>query len=61
MRDVRGLSDWLRSLHSEQTRAARSPSPGGLLTAPPAAVETTLISQAVVLALEEKVVPIVIR
>jgi len=61
--DVRGLSDWLHSLHASRSRGEAITAPGAaLLTAPPAAGKTTLISQAVVLALDRaELVPIVIK
>jgi hypothetical protein len=63
VRDVRGLSDWLHSLHASRSRGEAITAPGAaLLTAPPAAGKTTLISQAVVLALDRaELVPIVIK
>ena len=63
VRDVRGLSDWLHSLHAARSRGEAVAAPGAaLLTAPPAAGKTTLISQAVVLALDRaELVPIVIK
>jgi Ran GTPase-activating protein (RanGAP) involved in mRNA processing and transport len=61
--DVRGLSDWLHSLHASRSLGEAITAPGAaLLTAPPAAGKTTLISQAVVLALDNAdLVPIVIK
>jgi hypothetical protein len=61
--DVRGLSDWLHSLHASRSLGEAITAPGAaLLTAPPAAGKTTLISQAVVLALDRaELVPIVIK
>jgi Ran GTPase-activating protein (RanGAP) involved in mRNA processing and transport len=61
--DVRGLSDWLHSLHAARRLGEAITAPGAaLLTAPPAAGKTTLISQAVVLALDRaELVPIVIK
>jgi len=61
--DVRGLSDWLHSLHAARSLGEAITAPGAaLLTAPPAAGKTTLISQAVVLALDRaEMVPIVIK
>ena len=61
--DVRGLSEWLHSLHAARLDGKdTSEVAATLLTAPPAAGKTTLISQAVVLALESgKLVPIVIK
>jgi hypothetical protein len=63
VRDVRGLSDWLHSLHASRRLGEATTAPGAaLLTAPPAAGKTTLISQAVVLALNRaELVPIVIK
>jgi len=63
VRDVHGLSDWLHSLHASQSLGEAITAPGAaLLTAPPAAGKTTLISQAVVLALDRaELVPIVIK
>ena len=63
VRDVRGLSDWLHSLHAARSLGEAITAPGAaLLTAPPAAGKTTLISQAVVLALDRaELVPIVIK
>jgi Ran GTPase-activating protein (RanGAP) involved in mRNA processing and transport len=63
VRDVRGLSDWLHSLHASRSRGEAIAAPGAaLLTAPPAAGKTTLINQAVVLALDRaELVPIVIK
>jgi Ran GTPase-activating protein (RanGAP) involved in mRNA processing and transport len=61
--DVRGLSDWLHSLHAARSLGEAITAPGAaLLTAPPAAGKTTLISQVVVLALDRaELVPIVIK
>jgi hypothetical protein len=61
--DVRGLSDWLHSLHASRSLGEAITAPGAaLLTAPPAAGKTTLISQVVVLALDRaELVPIVIK
>mgnify|MGYP000894950872 FL=1 len=63
VRDVRSLSDWLHSLHASRSLGEAITAPGAaLLTAPPAAGKTTLISQAVVLALDRaELVPIVIK
>ncbi|KOO27955.1 hypothetical protein Ctob_003240, partial [Chrysochromulina tobinii] len=63
VRDVRGLSDWLHSLHAARSLGEAITAPGAaLLTAPPAAGKTTLISQVVVLALDcAELVPIVIK
>ena len=63
VRDVRGLSDWLHSLHAARSHGETITAPGAaLLTAPPAAGKTTLISQAVLLALDRaELVPIVIK
>ncbi|KOO26799.1 hypothetical protein Ctob_001341, partial [Chrysochromulina tobinii] len=63
LRGVHGLSDWLHSLHAVRRRGEAITAPGAaLLTAPPAAGKTTLISQAVVLALNcAELVPIVIK
>jgi hypothetical protein len=63
VRDVRGLSDWLHSLHASRSLGEAITFPGAaLLTAPPAAGKTTLISQAVVLAIDRaELVPIVIK
>jgi hypothetical protein len=63
VRDVRGLSDWLHSLHAARSRGEAITALGAaLLTAPPAAGKTTLISQAVVLALDRaELLPIVIK
>jgi hypothetical protein len=63
VRDVRGLSDWLHSLHASRSLGDAITDPeAALLTAPPAAGKTTLISQAVVLALDRaELVPIVIK
>ena len=61
--DVRGLSSWLHSLHAARLDGKGvSEVAAALLTAPPAAGKTTLISQTVVLALERsELVPIVIK
>jgi hypothetical protein len=64
VRDVRGLSDWLHSLHAARSlgEAITDLGAAALLTAPPAAGKTTLISQAVVLTLDRaELVPIVIK
>jgi hypothetical protein len=63
VRDVRGLSEWLHALHSARSAGEAVGAPGAaLLTAPPASGKTTLISQAVVLALDRaELVPIVIK
>ena len=63
VRDVRGLSAWLHLLHAARGGGAATDATGAvLLTAPPAAGKTTLISQAVVLALKKaELVPIVIK
>jgi Ran GTPase-activating protein (RanGAP) involved in mRNA processing and transport len=61
--DVHGLSDWLHSLHASRSLGEAITAPGAaLLTAPPAAGKTTLLSQAVVLALNRaELVPIAIK
>ena len=61
--DVRGLSSWLRGLLTTRRSGAAADVPStALLTAPPAAGKTTLISQAVMLALDEPdCVPIVVK
>ena len=63
VRDVHGLSEWLHSFHSARSDGKAISAPGAaLLTAPPAAGKTTLISQAVLLALQKAdLVPIVIK
>eukprot|EP00900_Chrysochromulina_parva_P027515 jgi/Chrpa1/9398/Chrysochromulina_OHIO_Genome00015588-RA len=61
--DVRGLSNWLHSLHASRSLGEAITVLGAaLLTSPPAAGKTTLISQAVVLTLDRaELVPIVIK
>ena len=46
--DVRGLSEWLHSMHKKQCMGGATDKPNAaLLTAPPAAGKTTMISQAI--------------
>lgn len=61
--DVHGLSAWLHSQHSEREDGAHTTTlSSALLTGPPAAGKTTLISQVVLLALKTaKLVPILIK
>ena len=63
IRDVHGLSAWLRAQHAERLAGGAS---GGacaaaLLTAGPAAGKTTLLSQLVALSLDAELVPIVVK
>ena len=63
VKDVRGLSDWLHEIHAKHVagNAVSQPS-AGLLTAPPAAGKTTLMSQLVLLTtVTFDMVPILIK